>query len=81
MKRAFLFPGQGTQVIGMGKDIYENYEEARGIYDRASKISGIDIKKICFEGPEEVLNQTQYSRNCSKFKFRRVCSFDLCWHY
>ena len=62
MKRAFLFPGQGTQVIGMGKDIYENYEEARGIYDRASKISGIDIKKICFEGPEEVLNQTQYTQ-------------------
>ena len=46
MKRAFLFPGQGTQVIGMGKDIYENYEEARGIYDRASKISGIDIKNM-----------------------------------
>ncbi len=62
MKRAFLFPGQGTQVIGMGKDIYENYEEAREIYDRASKISGIDIKKICFEGPEEVLNQTQYTQ-------------------
>lgn len=59
MKRAFLFPGQGAQVVGMGKDIYEKYEEARKIYDEASKISGIDVKKICFEGPEEELNKTE----------------------
>ena len=59
MKRAFLFPGQGAQVVGMGKDIYEKYEEARKIYDEASKISGVDIKKICFEGPEEILNKTE----------------------
>lgn len=59
MKRAFLFPGQGAQVVGMGKDIYENYEEARKIYDKASEISGIDVKKLCFEGPEEKLNQTE----------------------
>ncbi len=62
MKRAFLFPGQGTQVVGMGKDIYEKYEEARNIYSRASEISGIDIKKLCFEGPEEMLNKTQYTQ-------------------
>ena len=59
MKRAFLFPGQGAQVVGMGKDIYEKYEEARKIYDEASKISGMDIKKLCFEGPEEELNKTE----------------------
>ena len=59
MKRAFLFPGQGAQVVGMGKDIYEKYEEARNIYDEASKISGIDVKKLCFEGPEEELNKTE----------------------
>lgn len=59
MKRAFLFPGQGAQSVGMGKDIYEKYEVARKIYDEASKISGIDIKKICFEGPEEELNKTE----------------------
>ena len=59
MKRAFLFPGQGAQVVGMGKDIYENYEEARKIYDRVSEIAGIDVKKLCFEGPEEDLNKTE----------------------
>ena len=53
MKRAFLFPGQGAQIVGMGKDIYEKYEVARKIYDEASRISGIDVKKICFEGPDE----------------------------
>ena len=59
MKRAFLFPGQGAQTLGMGKDIYEKYEEARKVYEKASEISKMDIKKICFEGPEEVLNKTE----------------------
>lgn len=59
MKRAFLFPGQGAQMVGMGKDIYEKYEEARKIYDKACEISGIDIKSICFDGPEDVLNKTE----------------------
>lgn len=59
MKIAFLFPGQGAQTIGMGKDIYEKYEEAKNIYDKASKILGRDIAKLCFEGPEEELNKTE----------------------
>jgi len=59
MKRAFLFPGQGAQIVGMGKDIYEKYEIARKIYDEASRISGIDITTLCFEGPEEELNKTE----------------------
>ena len=59
MKRAFLFPGQGAQSIGMGKDIYEKYEEARKVFDEASNISGIDVKKLCFEGPEDELNKTE----------------------
>lgn len=59
MKRAFLFPGQGAQIVGMGKDVYEKYEEARKVFDEASNISGIDIKKLCFEGPEDELNKTE----------------------
>ena len=59
MKRAFLFPGQGTQSVGMGKDFYEKYEEVRKVFDEASEISGIDVKKLCFEGPEEELNKTE----------------------
>lgn len=59
MKRAFLFPGQGAQTVGMGKDIYEKYEEARKIYDKAEEVSGVDVKKLCFQGPEDKLNETE----------------------
>ena len=59
MKIAFLFPGQGSQLIGMGKDIYEEYEDAQIVYNEACDICGTDIKKISFEGPEEELNQTK----------------------
>lgn len=62
MKIAFLFPGQGSQNIGMGKDIYEKYEKSREIYSRVQKITGIDIAKISFEGPEEKLNETKYTQ-------------------
>ena len=58
-KRAFLFPGQGAQTVGMGKDIYERYADARRIYDRAEEISGMPIKQLCFEGPEELLKKTE----------------------
>lgn len=62
MNIGFLFPGQGTQFVGMGKDIYENYEEARNIYDKVKELTGIDIAKISFEGPEEELNRTRYTQ-------------------
>lgn len=62
MKIGFLFPGQGAQVIGMGKDLYEKYEEVRKIYYKVQEITGIDIKKISFEGPDELLNETQYTQ-------------------
>ena len=59
MKIAYLFPGQGSQKVGMGKDIYDSYEEARNIYKKASQILGIDVEKLCFESSQEELNQTK----------------------
>lgn len=57
-KLAFIFPGQGSQSVGMGKDLYENYESAKNIFDQADKILEKSISKICFEGPDEDLKQT-----------------------
>lgn len=59
MKIGFLFPGQGAQSIGMGKDLYENYQEVREIYENVHKITGFDIKKITFDGTEQELSKTQ----------------------
>ncbi len=58
MKPAFVFPGQASQFVGMGKDLYEKYETARRIFDLANEIMDVDLKTICFEGPEEELKQT-----------------------
>ncbi|MCI8482597.1 MAG: ACP S-malonyltransferase [Clostridia bacterium] len=59
MKIAFLFPGQGAQSVGMGKDIYEAYEEARNVYEKASAILSKDIAKLCFTSEQEELNKTE----------------------
>lgn len=59
MNIGFLFPGQGAQSVGMGKEIYDKYQEARKVYEKVHKITGIDIEKISFEGPEEILNETK----------------------
>ena len=63
-KIAFLFPGQGSQAVGMGKDIYESYEAAKSVYDIADETLGRGISKICFEGPEDDLKQTFNTQPC-----------------
>ena len=62
MRTAFLFPGQGAQYVGMGKDIYENFSEARAVYDKVKQITGIDIAEVSFNGPENLLNETKYTQ-------------------
>ena len=57
-KIAFVFPGQGAQHAGMGKEFYERSEKAREIFDLASKATGLDIPALCFEENEK-LNETQ----------------------
>lgn len=63
-KIAFMFPGQGSQAVGMGQDLYENFQSARKIFDTANDILKKDIKKLCFEGPEEELKQTINTQSC-----------------
>lgn len=57
MKIAFLFAGQGSQAVGMGKDFYDKYECVKNIYDKFP-----EIRDLCFNGPAEVLNQTEYAQ-------------------
>ena len=60
-KTAFMFPGQGSQCVGMGADFYEACPKARAVYDMASELIGIDMKKLCFEENEH-LDQTEFTQ-------------------
>lgn len=62
MKTAFLFPGQGAQVVGMGKDVAEAVPQAADVFSRANEILGFDLATLCFEGPDEKLNTTAMSQ-------------------
>ena len=62
MKAAFLFPGQGAQTVGMGKDLYQRLAAGKAIFDQAERITGLPLKKLCFEGPEEELSRTDIAQ-------------------
>lgn len=62
MKLGFLYAGQGSQAVGMGKDLYESYPTFRQVLDAANP--GFDVKTVSFEGPAETLNETKYTQPC-----------------
>lgn len=59
MKIGYIFPGQGTQVIGMGKDIYDKYEEARNVYKIIDNELNESIEKLTYEASQDELNKTE----------------------
>jgi len=59
---AYLFAGQGSQYIGMGKDLYQTFPESKAVFDKASAALGFDVKERCFSGPENMLKVTNISQ-------------------
>ena len=62
MKNAFLFPGQGSQFVGMAADLYKKYAQAKDLFNEADEIMGMSLSEIAFNGPEDKLRQTQYTQ-------------------
>ncbi|CAG1771255.1 partial Malonyl CoA-acyl carrier protein transacylase, partial [uncultured bacterium] len=61
-KTAFVFPGQGSQSVGMAKSFHDSFDAAKKTFDEAGEVMGLDMAKLVFEGPEELLNRTEYTQ-------------------
>jgi len=60
--KAYVFPGQGAQYVGMGKDLYENSAEAKELFEKANEILGFRITDLMFDGTDEDLKQTKVTQ-------------------
>ena len=57
-KVAYVFPGQGAQAVGMGRDLYDSFDSAKAVFDQADEVLGFPLSQLCFEGPEDELRLT-----------------------
>lgn len=71
-KTAFLFPGQGVQKCGMGKDFYENSQKAARLFEEAGEALGLDMKALCFE-ENDLLDQTEYTQAALVTTYLAMC--------
>ncbi len=84
-KLAFMFPGQGSQYAGMGRELAERYPQARAVFEEADRALGFSLSRLCFEGPEEQLKLTENTQPailaCSVAAFRVLESCGVLPHY